>query len=562
MGRTKKLLGELLVDEGLITEQQVLEALELQRKMDKKLGEILVESGYLSENDLYKTLSKRLGIEFISLENYDINLEAVMKINQALAYKYCMIPINFEGDKLVVAMEDPTNIVAIDDLSLYTKLKIVPVLASQREITKEINRFFGQEVVQDAVEEYKKENQLGEEEEAIAASTEEANIDAPIVKMVNSILEQAVRSRASDIHIEPYEKKARVRFRVDGSLREISQIDLRILPAMITRIKILGGMNIAERRRPQDGRANFKLENAEYDLRISSVPTMYGEKVVLRVNDKSGLTKDKNSIGLLPEDMRVYDEILKSPNGIILVTGPTGSGKTTTLYATLRELNKEDVNILTVEDPIESLIQGVNQVQVNVKAGVDFPSVLRTFLRQDPDIIMVGEIRDSETANIAVRAAITGHLVLSTLHTNDAPSTIARLIDMGIEPFLLATALNGVVAQRLVKRLCDKCKQEYEPTEKEYGCLDLFDKSDVHFYKPVGCKACNNTGYSGRIGVFEVMPISSNIRQLITRGATTDEIKFVAMREGLSTIWRSCSKLVAQGKTTIDELIRIAYVEE
>lgn len=561
MGRSKKMLGEMLIEENLISELQLYEALERQKKSGKKLGEILVELEYVTEKDLYTTLSKRIGFDYIVLENYDIKLEAAMKINQSLAYKYTMIPIELEDKKLKVAMEDPTNIVAIDDLMLYTKLTIVPVLASPREITKEINRFFGKEVVQDAVEEYKKENKLDEEEEVFADIADET-LDAPIVKMVNSILEQAVRSRSSDIHIEPYEKKARVRFRIDGSLREISQLDLRIIPAMVTRIKILGGMNIAERRRPQDGRANFKLDTSEYDLRISTIPTTYGEKVVLRINDKSSLTKSKDAIGLFPEDMRVYNEILKNPTGIILVTGPTGSGKTTTLYATLRELNKEEVNILTVEDPIESLISGVNQVQVNQKAGVDFLTVLRSFLRQDPDIIMIGEIRDTETANIAIRAAITGHLVLSTIHTNDAPSTIARLVDMGIEPFLISTALNGVIAQRLVKRLCDKCKEEYTPTDKEYGCLDLFDKSDVHFYKPVGCKACNNTGYVGRIGVFEVMPVSSNIKQLINRGATSDEIKFVAMREGLNTIWRSCSKLVAQGMTTIDELIRIAYVEE
>lgn len=559
MARSKKMLGEMLIEENFITEYQLLEALERQKRTGKKLGEILVELGHISEKDLYKVLAKRIGVEYVNLENYDISLDAAIKINQTLAYKYTMIPIDLEDGKLKVAMEDPSNIVAIDDLMLYTKLKIIPVLASPREITREINRFFGKEVVQDAVEEFKKENQLEEEtsEEAI-----DEIIDAPIVKMVNSIIEQAIRSRASDIHIEPYEKKARVRFRIDGSLKEISQLDLRIMPAVATRVKILGGMNIAERRRPQDGRANFKLEAAEYDLRISSIPTMYGEKIVLRINDKSGFLKSKDSIGLFKEDMAAYDEILKIPSGIVLVTGPTGSGKTTTLYATLRELNKEEVNILTVEDPIESLISGINQVQVNPKAGIDFANILRSFLRQDPDIIMVGEIRDTETANIAIRAAITGHLVLSTLHTNDAPSTIARLIDMGIEPFLLATSLNGVVAQRLVKRLCDKCKQEYVPTDKEYGCLDLFDKSDIHFYKPVGCKHCNNTGYSGRIGVFEVMPITTNIKQLINRGATTDEIKFVAMREGLNTIWRSCSKLVAQGITTIDELIRIAYVEE
>ena len=380
--------------------------------------------------------------------------------------------------------------------------------------------------------------------------------------MLNSLLEQAIRSRASDIHIEPYEKRARVRFRVDGSLKEISSLDLRIIPALNTRVKILGGMNIAERRRPQDGRANFKLDGAEYDLRISSMPTAYGEKTVMRITDKTGFVKSIDNLGFFKEDRNAYDEILKNPNGIILVTGPTGSGKSTTLYATLREFNKEEVNILTVEDPIEATIPGVNQVQVNHKAGVDFANVLRSFLRQDPDIIMVGEIRDTETAEISIQAALTGHLVLSTLHTNDSASAVGRLIDMGIEPFLISTTLKGIVAQRLVKRLCPKCKQEYEPSDKEYECLDLFDKSDVHFYKPIGCNACNNTGYSGRIGVYEVLQITPNIRQLITQKATADEIKFVAMREGMSTIWRSCSKLVANGTTTVDELIRIAYIEE
>ena len=351
MARNRKMLGEMLIEENLINEIQLAEALERQKKTGKKLGEMLVELGHISEKDLYTVLAKRIGFEYVNLESYDISLDATMKINQSLASKHTMLPIDIDDGKLIVAMEDPSNIVAIDDLMLFTKMKIIPVLASPREITREINRFFGKEVVQDAVEEFKKENQLDEEDDVYEDVTDEV-IDAPIVKMVNSIIEQAVRSRASDIHIEPYEKKARVRFRIDGSLKEISQLDLRIMPAVATRIKILGGMNIAEKRRPQDGRANFKLEATEYDLRISSIPTMYGEKIVLRINDKSGFLKSKDTIGLFPEDMRAYDEILKNPNGIVLVTGPTGSGKTTTLYATLRELNKEEVNILTVEDPI------------------------------------------------------------------------------------------------------------------------------------------------------------------------------------------------------------------
>lgn len=562
MSTNKKMLGELLVENNLISNTQLMEALTKQKTSKKRLGEIVVELGFVSEKDLYTLLANQMGVKYVSLQNVDLEADIVMNISQTLAQKHMAIPIYIENDKLVLAMSDPSNILALDDISLYSNMEIIPVLASPREIAISINKYFGEQVVNNAVEEFKIENGLTDYEvEETDVSKQEA-MEAPIIKMVNSLIEQAIRSRASDIHIEPHEKYAKVRFRIDGGLKDISQIDPRILPAIVTRIKISGGMNIAEKRRPQDGRASFSLDGIAFDLRISTIPTVYGEKVVMRLTDKRGLLKSIDALGLSPEDMRAYNEILKSPNGIILVTGPTGSGKSTTLYATLRELNKEDVNILTVEDPVESVVPGVNQVQVNTKADVDFANVLRSFLRQDPDIIMVGEIRDTETANIAIRAAITGHLVLSTLHTNDAPSTIARLIDMGIEPFLIGTSLNGVVAQRLVKRLCDKCKQPYTPTEKELSCLDLFDRSEMNFYKPIGCPACHHTGYSGRIGVFEVLPITPNIRQLITSNATTEDIKFVAMREGLNTIWRSCSKLVAQGVTTIDELIRITYVEE
>lgn len=562
MSANKKMLGELLVENNLLSATQLSEALEKQKTSKKRLGEIVVDLGFVNEQDLYTLLANQMGFKYVSLKNVELDIDTVMTINQNLAQKHLAIPIAIENNKLVIAMADPSNILALDDISIYSNMEIIPVLASPREITANINKYFGEQVVQNAVEEFKIENGLSDYDNEGSEATKQQAMDAPIVKMVNSLIEQAIRSRASDIHIEPHEKYAKVRFRIDGALKEISQIDPRILPAIVTRIKISGGMNIAEKRRPQDGRASFSIEGIAFDLRISTVPTVYGEKVVMRLTDKRGLLKSKDALGFAPEDMKAYDEILKNPNGIILVTGPTGSGKSTTLYATLRELNKEDVNILTVEDPVESVVPGINQVQVNNKAGVDFANVLRTFLRQDPDIIMVGEIRDTETANIAVRAAITGHLVLSTLHTNDAPSTIARLIDMGIEPFLIASSLKGVIAQRLVKRLCDKCKVPYEPTEKELSCLDLFDRSEMNFYKPVGCPACHHTGYSGRVGVFEVLPITPNIRQLITSNATAEDIKFVAMREGLNTIWRSCSKLVVQGITTIDELIRIAYIED
>lgn len=562
MSANKKMLGELLVENNLLSATQLSEALEKQKTSKKRLGEIVVDLGFVDEQELYTLLANQMGFKYVSLKNVELDIDTVMTINQNLAQKHLAIPIAIENNKLVIAMADPSNILALDDISIYSNMEIIPVLASPREITANINKYFGEQVVQNAVEEFKIENGLSDYDNEGSESTKQQAMDAPIVKMVNSLIEQAIRSRASDIHIEPHEKYAKVRFRIDGALKEISQIDPRILPAIVTRIKISGGMNIAEKRRPQDGRASFSIEGIAFDLRISTVPTVYGEKVVMRLTDKRGLLKSKDALGFAPEDMKAYNEILKNPNGIILVTGPTGSGKSTTLYATLRELNKEDVNILTVEDPVESVVPGINQVQVNNKAGVDFANVLRTFLRQDPDIIMVGEIRDTETANIAVRAAITGHLVLSTLHTNDAPSTIARLIDMGIEPFLIASSLKGVIAQRLVKRLCDKCKEPYEPTEKELSCLDLFDRSEMNFYKPVGCPACHHTGYSGRVGVFEVLPITPNIRQLITSNATAEDIKFVAMREGLNTIWRSCSKLVVQGVTTIDELIRIAYIED
>jgi type IV pilus assembly protein PilB len=386
---------------------------------------------------------------------------------------------------------------------------------------------------------------------------------APIVKLVNYIIEQAVRIKASDIHIEPYSKDIRIRYRVDGQLQEMMRHDVRLLPAIVTRIKISGEMNIAEKRKPQDGRISIKIDKKDYDLRVSILPTVHGEKVVIRIIDKSGLLKDKESLGFMKEDLIKFENILKSPHGIILVTGPTGSGKSTTLYTSLKELNKENINIITVEDPVESTLEGINQVQVNPKAGLDFAGALRSILRQDPDIVMIGEIRDRETVEIAVRAAVTGHLVVSTLHTNDAPSTVTRLIDMGIEPFLISTSLTGIIAQRLVRKICPVCKTEYTPEPGEISVLDQSAVEEyggsIKLYRGEGCNKCNNSGYSGRIGVYEIMSISRQLKQLINQGANADDIKIQAEKDGMSTLKKSCTRLVLEKITTLEELIRIAY---
>jgi type IV pilus assembly protein PilB len=448
------------------------------------------------------------------------------------------------------------DIIAIDDLAIVTNTPIVPVIATSNDILTTIDRYYGNKEAQAVAEKFSREREnLYKEEEVV----EDASVNnAPIVVLVKTIIEQAVVQRASDIHIEPLETKIRVRYRVDGTLIEAGMYPLNMLSALIARIKIIGGMDISEKRKPQDGRITQHVKGVEYDIRVSLLPTVFGEKVVMRLTAKTTLTRDKKLLGFSDTEMKKFDRLLSNPHGIILVTGPTGSGKSTTLYTALSELNKSDVNIITVEDPVEANVDGINQVQVNAKAELTFATALRSILRQDPDIIMIGEIRDTETASIAVTASITGHLVVSTLHTNSAASSITRLADMGVEPYLIADSVVGVIAQRLVRRLCT-CKQVRKLLDIDYQFLDLEVTQETSVYEPKGCPICNETGYKGRIGVYEIMVVSNKLKSIISRGGSAEEIQNLALQEGMNTLKDSAKALVLQGITSIDEMRRIAY---
>ncbi|MDP4180864.1 MAG: ATPase, T2SS/T4P/T4SS family [Bacillota bacterium] len=578
----KERLGKQLVRAGVITQAQLDTALDIQTKSGKRLGEILASEGYVKKKLLYEFLEKQMGIPHVDLENADIPGDIIATVSENIARRHKLVPIEKDVNTLKVAMSDPMNIFSVDDLRLATGMEIIPLLADEEQIVTILNNYFDKpkKVVDsnaavaaepqktvDLEEEIKKVNEeinveineVIEEDDAIDISDVD---NAPIVRMVNIMFNKAVASRASDIHIEPYEDCVMIRFRVDGQLIEVMKYDKKVLPSLVARIKIISGLNIAEKRVPQDGRISMKIDNSAYDMRVSVLPTMFGEKIVIRIADKEGFNVSKKDLGFFDDDLEKFDGILTHPHGIILVTGPTGSGKSTTLYTSLREISKPNVNILTVEDPVESTIRGINQVQVNVKAGLTFAAALRSFLRQDPDIIMVGEIRDGETAEIAIRAAITGHLVLSTLHTNDAPSSVSRLIDMGIEPFLVSSSVVGIIAQRLVRRLCPKCKEEYTPTEGDRDALDIEEGSDIKLYNKKGCPHCNNTGYKGRIAVYEIMTINSEIRELVAKNVTADMIKAACIKNGMKTLRANCSRLVLSGVTTIEEMVRVAFSKE
>jgi type IV pilus assembly protein PilB len=554
----KAKIGEILIKDGLINQEQLDEVLEIQKKTGKKIGEIVTSMQLVSQDDFCRVLEKKFGIKFVNLKKMKIDPQIVKMISETIARRYDIIPIEIEDNNLVVAMSDPLNIYAIEDIAYYTTMQVIPVIASLDQIRKAIGAYFGEENATAAAEEFKR--QFTEEIEETEEDIESLKTSSPIIKILNTVFEQAIRANASDVHIEPQESFIRIRLRIDGQLEEIMRQDITLLSAMIVRIKILSEINIAEKRKPQDGRFSMTVDGNEYDMRVSCLPTIYGEKVVLRVIDKKGLLKAKKEIIKYKEDLQKFDNIIKNSYGMVLITGPTGSGKSTTMYTMISELNREDVNIVSVEDPVEASIAGINQVQVNVKAGLDFASALRSFLRQDPDILVVGEIRDKETVEIAVRAAITGHLVISTIHTNDAPSTITRLLDMNIESFLIGSAIIGVIAQRLVRKICKECKEEYVPSPSELTILENL-KVDVHnkFYKGKGCHVCNNTGYKGRIGVYEILPITPSIKELINQNASSDAIRDVAVKEGMLTLRASCARFVADGTTTLDELIKIAY---
>ncbi|MDE4541668.1 ATPase, T2SS/T4P/T4SS family [Thermoanaerobacterium sp. R66] len=558
----KKKLGDLLVEVGLLDENQLNNAIKIQKKTGEKLGKILVKEGYLTEEQIIEALEFQLGIPHIDMKKVFIDANVAKLIPESMAKRHVAIPIKKENDSIFVAMADPLNIFAIDDIKLVTKLDVKPLIASEDGILKAIDRVFGKEEAERAVQDFKKElsHDNAEEDSNLLKDISEDEINnAPAVRLVNSIIEQAVKNRASDVHIEPTENDLRVRFRIDGELHEAMRVFKSTQGPVITRIKIMANMNIAERRIPQDGKIEMNASGKNIDIRVSSLPTIYGEKLVLRILDKSGYIITKDKLGLNSDDLKLFDNLLRHPNGIILLTGPTGSGKTTTLYAMLNELNKPDKNIITVEDPVEYTLEGLNQVQVNEKTGLTFASALRSILRQDPDIIMIGEIRDRETAEIAIRSSITGHLVLSTLHTNDSAGAITRLIDMGIEPYLISSSVVGVIAQRLARKICDNCKTEYDASKREKIILGVDTDEPLKLYKSKGCAVCNKTGYRGRVPIYEIMMMTPKIRELTNEKAPADVILNEAVSNGMNTLKESAKKLVLLGVTTVDEMLRLTY---
>lgn len=558
--RKKLRLGDLLVNSGVITAEELQKGLELQKGSGRKLGETLVDEGLATEENIARALSNQLRYDMVDLQNVEISEDILNLVPANVLKKYKMLPFEYSPDNmnvLRVAMSDPMDMAAMDDVNIITNLQVEPVVATMRSVMLAIDRYYGQAEVNSALEEYakEKESQVVEQEDMYS---EDVN-NSPIVQLVKGMIEQAVRQRASDIHIEPMERQVRIRYRIDGALYEKATYNIRLLPAMVARVKIIGGMDISEKRKPQDGRITQVVDRREFDIRVSILPTVYGEKIVMRLTSKNALTKEKSQLGLSPDELKKFDHILQNPHGILLVTGPTGSGKSTTLYTALSELNKEDVNIITVEDPVEANIDGINQVQVNNKANLTFASALRSILRQDPDIIMIGEIRDQETATIAVQASITGHLVVSTLHTNSAASTITRLADMGIEPYLIADSTIGVIAQRLVRRLCPECKRAKKANADELEMLMMKQGTDLTIYEPCGCPKCDGTGFRGRIGVYEIMEVTQPLKTIISKNGSAEEIKEKALEEGMHTLRMSAARYVLDGITSVQEMMRVSF---
>ncbi len=565
-------IGELLIEGGFITKRQLEKAKKRMEETNEPLQKILVQMGFVSEKDITEVIGQQMGVDFVDLDEMELEPELARSIPEHLAQRYKVIPVAQSGNKLKLAMVDPLNVLAIDDIRLITGFDIEPVIATEEAIMKAINRQYGvtdlaevQETVKDlsATDFGGMEFEEAVEEEIALDKLKEMVDEAPIVRVVNLIISQAISDKASDIHIEPEAKQVRVRYRVDGVLHNVMNPPKHIQAPMVSRIKIMANLDIAERRVPQDGKIHLRHDNREYDLRVSTCPTVHGEKVVMRILDKSSVLLGLNKLGFYPEIQKEFEECVEKPYGMILVTGPTGSGKSTTLYATMNKLNTESVNIMTIEDPVEYQIPGLNQVQVNEKAGLTFAGALRSFLRQDPDIILVGEIRDTETAQIAIEAALTGHLVLSTLHTNDAAGAITRLIEMGIEPFLCASSVIAVQAQRLARLICPNCKESYTPpleSIKQFG-LAAFTDADISFYRGRGCDHCKMTGYRGRTGIFELLVITDRIRSLILQRASTSEIRQAGIEEGMRTMQDDGLRKVLDGITTIEECLRVVYIE-
>jgi type IV pilus assembly protein PilB len=561
-------LGDLLVREGLIDNDQLARALQEQKGSNDKLGGILVKLNFVTEDKLIAFLSRQYGIQSITLSQLDIDPEVLKLVPEQIARKYEVLPIRRQGNQLTLAMADPTNVFALDDVGFMTNLQVVPVVASQAAIRAAVDRTYdtkGSGIAEIVSEmEGAADVELVEGEEEISAKVDvfelkESADEAPVVRLINMILVDAIRRGASDIHLEPYEKVFRVRFRVDGVLHEIMTPPKRLEAALTSRVKIMASLDIAERRLPQDGRIKLRFNQREIDFRVSTLPTIFGEKTVMRILDKDSLQLDLTMLGFDSWSLEQFTKAIHSPYGMILITGPTGSGKTTTLYSAIHTINSPDINIMTAEDPVEYNLKGVNQVQVNDEIGRSFAGSLRAFLRQDPDVILVGETRDLETAQIGIRAALTGHLVLSTLHTNDCPSTVARLLDMGIPPFLVSSSLMLILAQRLGRRVCKECKQPYEADEEmlvPYGHISQ-GLGKVSFYKGKGCATCNFTGMKGRVAIYEVMPISQELRDLMIRNAPTAEIRETAQSQGMKTLRQNALQKVLEGTMTVEEVLRV-----
>jgi len=567
-------LGEMLVKDNIISKEDLDVALSKQESDNASLGRVLVEMGLASEWEMAAAIGKQLNVPFITLSHYEIDRQVIESIPEEIVRKYKIVPVDKTGDTLTVALSDPSNIYLQDELRLLTKCKIIPVISFESDIMEAINHYYSgnggsnfeemlkditdqdMEVMQDDIVEFQTEDSTMEDEDLSVDAD-----DAPVIQLVNLIISEAIKAGSSDIHIEPYEKTLRLRYRIDGVLQEMTPPPKKFQNAIISRIKILSELDIAEKRLPQDGRFKVRINNRNIDFRVSTCPISNGEKVVIRILDQGNLMLNLEDLGFDARILTTFNEQIHKPWGMVLITGPTGSGKSTTLYSALSTINDNRKNISTIEDPVEYQLRGINQVQAKPEIGLTFAAGLRSFLRQDPDIIMVGEIRDLETAEIAVRAALTGHLVLSTLHTNDAPSTINRLTDMGVEPFLVTASLIMVVAQRLVRRICSNCKEEYSPTVEILNSIGIEAKDGQKLFRGEGCHICRGTGYKGRVALYEIMTITDHLREMVIDGATTIQLKQAAIQEGMESLRMAGINKIIEGATTVEEVLAITVAD-
>ena len=559
MLKKRKRIGEYLVDSGKLTKDQLKDILSLQRGTKKKFGELIIENNILSEDEIIEALKIQLKLDRVYLDTENIDSDAIKLVPERIAKKYKVIPFKIEGSNVKVAMVDPLNLFAIDDLKITSGKEITPVISTSDEIERTIDKCYSKRNVEKVAEELNKEVR----DRKITLSDEGVNLEdiknAPSVKLIDSIFANAIKTKSSDIHIEVFGSHVKVRYRIDGVLNEVIRMPKESQAALIARIKIMANMDIAEKRIPQDGRIIIDMGNEKIDLRVSVLPTIHGEKAVIRILKKEKNLVNKNNLGFSKKQIERVEKMIKSPFGIVLVTGPTGSGKTTTLYAVLNELNNSEKNIVTIEDPVEYEMEGVNQVNINTKAGLTFNAGLRSILRQDPDIVMIGEIRDEDTAQIAIRAAITGHFVLSTIHTNDGSSAVSRLVDMGVESYLVSTALSGIIAQRLVRKLCPHCKEKFIPTSAQREMVGI--NNYIEFYKSIGCSKCGNTGFKGRIGLFEVMEITNKHRDMIQEGKSTEELRRLNDEQGITSLKKQAFGYLISGEITLGEYAKVAFLE-